>query len=567
MSQLLFETLLGEEAAAWLDKPGNEKAWERLYLECPWRFPTLSPAYNRLWFKHYGTLWQPLLVLATDTEGTLKAVFPLAVGEHLITGVGANQAEYHGWLSGNEDASCFLSSGLLAVTQRLAGHHIRLRYLAPGIPTQAVTAYCQRHSRGIFNIHSRPLLQLDKELIAGTLKKKSNRSKINRLKRKGTLRFFRLGQTGDIAQTLDSIIRLYDFRQGATNDSCPFHDDPAKRTFLLDWAKQAAGDTLHITCMTLNDELIAAHIGVVSNNEAQLAILAYSPLYGPFSPGKLQIYQAANMMAEEGLSQFDLTAGGDPWKERFATNHDSVLSLDVYPRSAIAARIRLLTRLDAAGRSILRSLGISPAQVKRTLHWLEKLHPSRLAREFLTKPVQCYAYQLKRYDTSRSFPGASVHRNTLEDLIAYEPQEKGADRQAFLANALARLESGSNIYSIADDDRLICYACLSLNQDKTFVNEVMQNIHYPEPGMVIHDFYVHPQHHGDPAAAAMVQKILSDIKVESTMAVYLNITSSSRPNDKWIAALGFELRGIARVSPRLWRRQHGLALSFMDDHG
>jgi len=362
MKALFTECLFADEALSWMDAPGNQAAWQDLYQACAWRFPTLSPAFYRLWLKHYGEEWDPLLVVANDRAGRLAGLFPLATREGLVTGAGAQQAEYQGWLSSPENGAFFLHEAIDAIKAAFPANTIRLRYLVPDIPVAAISEVCHQHPEAVLATFARPLLGLDETFVQKALRKKNTRSKINRLRRLGNLEFRRLTDINEIREKLDSIIAIYDFRQGAANNSCPFHDDPHKKDFLLDWAAEAANKELHISCLTLDDAIIGAHIGINADGKTQLAILAYSPEYSAFSPGKIQVYLTAQMLMEEGLSYLDLTPGGDPWKERFATDHDQVSAVDIYPNRTAASRVRLR---NASSRSAPSSSSCTSASATR----------------------------------------------------------------------------------------------------------------------------------------------------------------------------------------------------------
>ena len=564
MAQLSLEILLAEDAYAWSAIPANTQAWQQLYRDCPWRFPTLGPDFYRLWLRHYSKAWKPLLVIGTDAGGKLQALFPLAVRGALITGVGAHQAEYQGWLGHEENAGDFLREALRGIQDRLPSHRVRIRYLAPAIPPGAVTAVCSRYPAAILTQHARPLLRLDMTSIEKNLRKKGTRSKLNRLKHAGRVDFRRLTDIAQIREHLGSIIAMYDFRQGAANDTCPFLEDPDKEAFLLDWAAQSADDELHISCMTLNDRAIAAHIGVSGGDGTQLAILAYSPEYGACSPGKLQVYHTARMLAEEGGAHLDLTPGGDPWKERFATEHDRVLALEVHPSAAAAARIRLSNRLNRHARSALRGLGVSPTRLKAVLQAARELLIGKLLQALRPAHIEYRLYRAALPRLPISPPGGEVHINDLRQLTLFDPDRRQPGRQSYLARALARLESGDRIYTIADNGRLLCSARLSGPRARTYVAETEQDLRFPLPSHLIDDLYFHPDIRGERNAKILLQRILSDLKEDGIQAAYLGVNTANM-NDDWLKALGFEAVGSAHLSRRLWHTRRWQDIHLDDD--
>lgn len=517
-----LQILQAAEAFDWLDSPGKQAAWESLYQRCAWRFATLSPRYYRLWFDHYADQWQPLLIVAEATGGELRLLMPLAIRNDSITGAGAHQAEYQGWLSAEPESHELLHDALCALNERLPGHTLRFHYLAPSIPAEVVERLCRRNPRVIASPCSRPLLRLDDDTVRQALRKKNTRSKLNRLKRRGELSCRRLSDPEEIERRLDAIIGMYDLRQGAANDSCPFVDDPHKRGFLIDWAKHAAAGELHVSCLMLDEEIIGAHIGVIGNEGCQLAILAYSPSYGAYSPGKLQVYETARLLAAEGIHWLDLTPGGDPWKERFASEHDQVFSVTVYPSRLAAKRVRLGSRIESFARRLLDLIGISPRKIKAALRLARNSSPHSRAVEPDEEANRKVEYHLVEFPALGGANVGEVHLDTLSDLTRYRPDGNGPGRQAFLRQALDRLESGHSAFTLMSGELLACCAWVTFDPART---------------AIIRDMYCSPDF--PDAAARLMRGMLGRFKDSGVEAVLLRIPGSRVANAEWLAELGF----------------------------
>lgn len=521
MKQGMPQILFAEEVFDWLDSSQNQAAWETLYRRCPWRFPTLGPEYFRLWFRHYSADWQPLLVVVAPAAGELRLIMPLAVREGLITGVGAHQAEYQGWLCREAEQHELLRTALLALDARLPAHRLRLHYLAPGISEAIVRLVCQGHSRAMSTVHSRPLMRLDPDLVDRALRKKGTRSKINRLKRRGQLTFRRFTELPDIERHLDAVIEMYDFRQGAANDSCPFVDDPHKKGFLLDWAKQAASGELHISCLMLDDEVIGAYVGLASGDTSQLAILAHAPRYSALSPGKIQVYETARLLLEEGLSCLDLTPGGDPWKERFANAHDQVFSLTVHASRRAARAVWLRKHLDSLAHRLLSKTRFSPRDIKRFLNSIRRPLQPPLANARKSGRGNLYDYQLTRHPSDGP-SGNGVHRNLLHDLTLYRATDERLSRQAFLQQALSRIESGEDVYTLLQEGHLAACAWVRPEQtDRAVIHDIR---------CIIDDISL---------PGRLTRGLLAHLKESDVTAVRLRVDANEGPGDDWIGDLGF----------------------------
>jgi len=560
MNRLSLEILQGESTLSWLNAQSNIDSWMLLCQSCPWNVPFLSPGFFKTWIKHYAPKWNPVLVLAKDADGRLAGVMPLGQCNELITGAGAQQAEYHGWLSKPEESGAFLAAALQALKETFPSCHLRLRYLPPLLPSQSVVDVCNQFPQVVTSLHSRPLLKLDEASLEKTLRKKSNRSKINRLRRIGEFGFRRLSDLEQVNDCIDRIIELYDFRQGAVNDSTPFSDDPVKKAFLLDWIRSSP-EELHLSCTTLNGEIIGAYIGVNSEIDSHLAILAYSPEFAAFSPGKLQIYKTGQMLCADSISRLDLTPGGDPWKERFATHHDTVLELNAYSRMAEVRRLKVLEIVDNTVRKLLDKLHISPNRIKSVVHRIKQLkHAGLLDNLRALYPVR-REYSVYRIDLDNyvhESGDAVIKTNALNHLLMYQQRQGGVSKKGFLSNALSNLESGGRSYTLASQaNKLVCCIWLAQGQEHSFIEEVDQSVCYPTRGAVIHGDFTDQSLNNRQCFKPTAQRILSDLKQSGdTKRAYINISSSDERLKQLVKELGF--KPICRVyfTRFLWHRRH-----------
>jgi CelD/BcsL family acetyltransferase involved in cellulose biosynthesis len=551
MGRLAISVLVGEDAFRWLEPRENRDAWDSLYRTCPWSTVYLSREFFHVWAGHYGDEWNPVLVLGEDSGGTVRGVAPLAARSDLLTGAGAQQAEYQGWLSSGGDIEDFLRGVLESVCRTFPGRRLRLRYLPPAMPVRAVQGACREFPHIVTRPHSRPLLRMDPESLQKVLSKKSNRSKLNRLNRRGDLEIRGFDTAEELASVLDQIISMYDFRQGAVNDSTPFAEDERKKSFLLDWM-QAAPSQLHASCMTLDGRPVAAHIGANSNTETHLAILAHSPFYSAFSPGKLHLYQSARLLAREGQEWLDLTPGGDPWKERFATDHDTVLELTGFSSSLEAIRFRVLERIGGIARGLLRKTGVSPSAVKSFLTRLRNMRPSLL----LPRRSECRIYRLER-EHFIADDSDGVRINDLDQLLQYEPAPGGQNRKNFLSRALSRLESGETVYSIADNQKLVCHGWITENTGELFVPEVNQPFRCPDSGTLVYGLSLPMDAEHSLSCTKMLQHMLADIKrKDDTGTVYLLLVDQDIDSLKEvIEEQGFNLVRSLYSERFLWRNR------------
>lgn len=436
--------LLGLPALAWAARPEHRREWLALYDACPWATAFQHPSYFDVWCRHYGQQWTPLLLVARDANGAATAIMPLAVRNAEITGIGAHQAEYHGFLSHEADAAAFMAASLDAIDRALPGKAMRMRYLPPGLPADVVAMLEKRNGRITLNRHRTHELRIDRAAIEASLKKKGNKSKLNRLKRGGELDLRRLDAAG-LASHLRRIASMYDFRQGAMNGVCPFTDDPKKAAFHLDLMKTAP-QLLHASALMLDGEVASALLLVMSPNDAHLAISAHAPEHAENSPMKFHIYRTALALGDEGRTVLDLTPGGDPWKARFSTGERDVFELIMHRSLADAARTRAIEQAKGLAKASLRAVGLNAAKARAAVQTVRDAVQGLRGRR--KAPASSVNHRVTLPTAVTPHPALHVNVNDLELLTRHGAGLTGRPRAELLRDALARLEKGERLYMV-----------------------------------------------------------------------------------------------------------------------
>lgn len=435
---MTMDVLRGEQCAAWLAKTQARDDWNKLYGTCPWATAFLSASFFAVWTGHYGAMWEPVLVTARRA-GDLVGLMPLARRQGIVTGVGAHQAEYHGWISNPEDAARFLASALEALHKTFSDHRIVLHYLPPQLPKD-VAAIAQGRGRIRLAEQRCAFMDVDAPSIDETLRKKGNKSKLNRLKREGEV-VVRMLSPEELRRHIDAIAAFCDFRQGAINDSCPFLDDPLKRDFHTGWAS-AAPEQLQSSAMFVGGRLASAVLSVRSGATAHIAILAYAPEYAIHSINKLHLYMAARDMVERGVTAVDMTPGGE-WKERFGTRTETVTELISYPTKAQAWRASAPLRIRAAVLDIAAALGL-------TREKLRTIKASVLVKTAMPPAIDARARLLVREPGPLPVePLGAMKVNALGDLVRWISMVHRRRRAHLLAVALENMEAGALCYSLS----------------------------------------------------------------------------------------------------------------------
>lgn len=422
--------------------------WDDLVRRCPWATRFQARDFLRTWFGHYGDRYEPLLVVGEDAEDRLVAALPLAVCDGQVVVAGTHHAEYHAWLSTADESDAFLSHAFAALDGLGFGGVLTFRYLNPGAPLADWLATDPRADRVVVETVGRSLLDVDDpERGVASLRKKGNRSKLNRLKRMGPLSFERIRDPHEFARTLHEAIPFYDLRQGGAHDAVPFAGDDRKEA--LHRALFELPDFLHVTAMRVGDRLVSALFGFRYDDAVGVGVFAHDPRLAAHSPGKLHLLQLAGLLAEEGLSTLDLTPG-EGWKQRFASREDRCRILRYHFRRRDAAWLRARRRLEDVARRGAHAVGTTPDDVREELgRWrqaplrnLVQLPGRVLRRLHHDDALHVYSRTPRPEGSDQSTPtiDGGVRVDDLAATLA------AARTTGLLRDALTRLEAGATAY-------------------------------------------------------------------------------------------------------------------------
>lgn len=445
----------GEGAWRRLRDPAFVRAWRDLESSTPWPSLFQGPDYCLAWYEAYSSRHEPLLVSAGGAE--LEGLLPLAVLDGRLCHPGDHQCEYQGWLARPAVAESFAAAAVSAALAEAGGGVWHWPALAPGAPTGWLASL----GAGNATLDRRdcPLMDVtDVDFLAARAKGRL-RSHRNHFERRG-LRYERVGDPARARAVLDRLATWCDLRQGAAHDTMPFTSDPAKLDFhrrLLE-----AGERLWLSALWLEQELLAVHLGPFDGNELAMGVQAYDPREGRRSPGALLILEMAADVAAAGGTTLDLTPGGDPWKERWASHHRTVHRLDLH-RSRLGATLAGTGRaLEAGARRVLRTAGADPRALRAGLE-------RRLARVTGSSPAPPPRPALAELDTIQlqalgSGPSAAFSHpysradepdpGDFDRLLVRTAAECSGAGSAMLAAASRALAEDWTPWCVHDDHRL-----------------------------------------------------------------------------------------------------------------
>ena len=389
------------------------------------------------------------LVLVAENGGELSGLLVLARDEAngAIAAVGAHQSEYQAWLCRPGDSEEFLASSVDELRTRFPGGKLRLLYFPDSSEAAKVFDGERLAGNVVSREHRRPLLEIgDGDAIAASLKKKSNKSKINRLKRHGELALREFSSRAELEGVIDEIAALYDVRQSAANRSAPFFEDPHKREFHLRLMERGL---LHAATLSVGDEIVAALLSVPDRGALAVGVFAISARLASESPGKILLLLLGRDLVAAGVQRIDLTPGG-AWKDRFANHFDTVQELSVYFDRGDAEAARRKERMTDLAKAGLGRLGVTP---DRARSWVAAVTPSAMrswpGRVWTTEVQAVYELELApKADAGPAEPACGVR------AVAYPATESEQELHDFLGVCFERFETGWQCHAVRRDGHL-----------------------------------------------------------------------------------------------------------------
>jgi CelD/BcsL family acetyltransferase involved in cellulose biosynthesis/RimJ/RimL family protein N-acetyltransferase len=536
-----------------LRDPSFQLSWQRLYERCPWGTLLQSADFCLPWYELYGDLYTPLLVTANDGEGELVGLFTLAIGkaDGQLVVAGAQMAEYQVWISEPELGNRFIEAALDALRQRYPDKTLRLLFLPSKAPLEWMTPGRSWAKACHLRTISHPLMAIgDGARFRDSLRKKSNKSRLNRLRQAGEVRLQRLTTAEELDEVLDEIYTLTHFRLAAFHRvDVPRQPDPRQRALYL--RLMEAPRLVHATLLRAGKEIVAAHIGVYNREQVLLGILAYSPLAGKHSPGKLHILLLGEELAKEGITTFDLTPGGE-YKDNFATHFDTAYVLNIFFNRKRHLRYKTTRMVVDSGKRLMGRAGLSPERVKTIIHrGRHKLARTKLSRlplkaaQTLKKRLwhtgEMRIYAMDAVEVAQLPNPCVMKRDCLEDLLAYAPTEAWQpSKDEFLRHAAEGLENGAHIYTYAEGGRLLHYGWLIERQTESVLSEVGQTNYLPSGAAVLADYYTHPLARGRGLYQKSLSQMLHDATaIAGTRSIYIGVMADNGPSRHVIEKLGF----------------------------
>ncbi|MFN2567934.1 MAG: GNAT family N-acetyltransferase [Gemmatimonadaceae bacterium] len=529
--------------------------WQALRDQCPWATVYQASGFVLTWLETYRGRMEPVVAVGEDAEGELVGLLVLAVDRTTgdLVPAGTHHAEYQAWLALARHGDGFIAEACAALRMRFPGSTLRFLFLPRGAPLR--WAERRAHPWGWVEVHAntRGIMALgDGATVERSLRKKSNKSRLQRLRRYGEVTFEHLTTLDELDAVLDEIIDYCDLRHGAVHGSLPFHEDPGKRELYR--AMIQVPGLLHVTVLRVGGRVASAHLGARDGDAVGLGLIVHSPFLARCSPGKLHLLLLGRMLREQGIAVLDLTPGG-AYKERFATHRDEVHVATIFFDRRRHMRHVAVRRLAGLAKYVLESVHIDPQRVRAVAtDWADRVRsksPRRLpgallgrGRRMLWQSSESRVYVLPAENVAALPNPGLLRRDDLRALLAFRPStESLMTLRDFLAESLLRLENGQHVFTHATDDTLVYYAWLAAGQESAYVAGVDHEVD-PPPDAVVLDAVARPSAAAAGIArASMCQLMHEAAAIPGARQVCVAVSADDQTSIGLVESLGLEYRG------------------------
>ena len=483
-----------DEAFRLLQDPQFQARWDDLYSVCSWATAFQSYGFVSAWYESYRSVFSAFIAYELSAEGNLDGLLCLAIERNSkrIVVAGTHHAEYQTWMTRLAGDWTFVRAAFDAIREQSFPNPLVFRFLPADTPTTGLEGGVPDSWRFRFESRVRGIVPLSQEkLVASHLKSKregrTNKYKLNKLKRLGEIRLERLGDPRAVALVLDDLICFYDLRQSATHGDSPFLEDPLKKAFHQ--ALAGVPGLTHLTVMRAGNQLISGLFGVVGKQTLSLAMPMFSPIYADCSPMIWHVLMLVSQLREEGFAVFDLTPGSDPFKEEFTVTREPVRILTVFNSRSHSLGVTAKARGVAMAKDVLRKASVEPSSLKRVITLVSPSAIRNIVKSFSTiDETRLYALCA---NTARGLAVSTELRSGhFEDLLLFPLNSKA--RSSFIRDALKRLAKGQRIYTATDGARLFFVGWLSKCNDKVFFPEVGLEIAVSSLSLLLSSAYIAP---------------------------------------------------------------------------
>ena len=302
--------------------------WEALLPSCSTNTVFVTPAWQRLWWEHFGDGWS-LSLLSFRENGRLAGLAPLASKDGVLSFLGGRDLfDYHDFLAPKGHEVQFFEA-LFDHLSSLEWGTVELHTIPEGSPTlEMVRTHADRlgFSVTVNEEEKAPVMALPTtwdEYLSGLSKKRRHelRRKIRRLEAAGEYAQTNYTTADEVRDALPDFFRLH----AASSPDKAEYMTAERKSFFVDMATELADrGTLVLSLLELRGARVAACINFDYLDGYLLYNSGYDPDYSDLSVGLINTALTIKDAIKAGKASFDFLRGTERYKYHLGAEDRSV---------------------------------------------------------------------------------------------------------------------------------------------------------------------------------------------------------------------------------------------------
>jgi CelD/BcsL family acetyltransferase involved in cellulose biosynthesis len=526
-----------------------------------------EPPFVITWYHEYIKKYQPILILGFDCNSEMVGVMPLAFslkGKYL-THAGDYHAEYHGWISKRDFEQEFPVQALIAVRNNFNLRLWQWRPLPPRSQVNWLTSVDLKKEKIFvsFAEEDSPVLDLNDDSKIKRLKTKSVSNQINRFKKRNNFYLERIRSKEKAIEIFDILAAQCDFRQMAAHQTAPFANDENKKKFYIERLNFPKNN--HFTILWSDSKPLAFHFGACDSDTVISGLSAYDPLEERNSPAKVHRLKLIELLREEGYRYFDLTPGGDKYKETYASIHQKIFIPTIYffRKDKILSDFKLI--LKRIVKRSIKSTGIKPEVFKNNInvvvsHFkkLTKFAPNNFVRNLLSNMYEKKAYIIFEFiidaeSLKHLSDKGNVSINNYSDLLLYNQTNPiFSDRSNLFSSALKHFQSEDVLYTIVINDMLAQYGWMKKGGTPHRFFDINMDFISTEDSFLLDDFFTEANIKEEYLYTDTLEKMLLESHKNGASKAFIGISENNLIERRIIERIGFRIYCKLQSTKTLW---------------
>lgn len=532
--------------------------WEELAIQSDHATVIQEPPFVITWYRQYTNRYQPILILGFDKKNILIGLIPLAYSlkGHYLTHAGDGQAEYHGWLCKESEDHDFMIQALIAIKSSFKIRKWLWRSLPPGSRIGCLSSSELKKEQIFISIteEDSPVLDLnDISKIERIKKNKSTQNQLNRYKKRNGFCIERITSREKAEKIFDVLSKQCDIRQMASHRTTPFANDGNKKKFYLE--RLNFPENNHFTVLWSDKTPVAFHFGACDSKTVYNGLSAYNPVEEKNSPGRILIIKLAELLREEGFQYFDLTPGGDKYKEKYSSFNQKIYTISIFffRKEKIIHDIKyILVRSLKKG---LLLFGVDPRDAKFKLNdalailkKISRVSPLETIRKFVSRVYERNYYLFYKL-LSEDIPLNNFHTesgisiNNYSDLLLYSESNPWISKTDLFRRAFKHFLSEDLLYTFVLNGVLVQYGWVAKSGKSQELKkiEIEAEFDSPENSYILYDFYTEPNFSIKEIFSETLEKMLIDCRKKGAKEVCVWLSDKKLSSLCGIESTGFKI--------------------------